>query len=281
MDELIRRHEQMVYPAVRMLAEKAGGSGTILYSAKDSKGQVRTFVIGCHHVVTDLIKVADEWNPRLGRMMKMERRNPAVVETFRYNNTSTCIGVTGAEGDVVAYGARDDIALLELRDHENLYPYVAKIVPRDRHTDILLTAKVWAVGAALLHAPIVTEGLLNYKDDIIEGERYWMSSAQIIFGNSGGSMYWQAQDGDYYFIGMPARIAITMTGYSANPITHLGFFISPERIYKFLDEQDFQFLYDPAQTIEESDARREEKARQDRERMELMQGIVERGSKVA
>ena len=174
MDNLQQRHQEMVYPAVRMLAGNVGGSGTVVYSAQQEDGSFRTLVLGCHLVIDSLVKIEDEWDSKIGRKRKVERRLTAQCQVFQYNDWSRCIGITGIEADIVAYDSKHDMTLLELRDRENGRPYVAQLVGKSRSNDILLGAKLFAVGAALLHPPILTEGMLNFKDDEIEGKKYWM-----------------------------------------------------------------------------------------------------------
>ena len=276
-DIIVKRHHEMVYPAVRMLAGNVGGSGTVIYSAPDSRGKVHTLVIGCHHVIESLIKIKEEWEPRVGRNVKVERRAEAVCEVFRYNRISECIGVTGIQSQIVAYSARVDLALLEMNDTEHVYEYVATLVPKDAVDSILLSSELWAVGAALLHPPILTQGFLNFKNDIIENEAYWMSSAQIIYGNSGGSMYWYGTPAArHYFIGVPAKINLSIAGFSATPITHMGYFVPPTTLYDFLDENDYQFVYDNTTSYEECAKKRAEKTEKETERIAMIQGLIER-----
>ena len=88
-------------------------------------------------------------------------------------------------------------------------------------------------------------------------------------------MYWW--DGTrYWLIGIPSRIAISGGVFSMDAITHMGYFSPPERVYEFLDENDYQFIYDLEQTPQECDRRRKEKVEQDRKRIDIVEGLVER-----
>jgi hypothetical protein len=79
-----------------------------------------------------------------------------------------------------------------------------------------------------------------------------MSSAQTIYGNSGGACYrWSADRKKYEWIGVPSRISVQPSGFSADAITHMGYFIPIERIYRLLDENHYQFIYDEAYSIED------------------------------
>jgi hypothetical protein len=121
------------------------------------------------------------------------------------------------------------------------------------------------VGCALLHDPVLTTGIVTHFGDEIDGKLYWMSNAQIIFGNSGGAMFVTNND-RYEFIGLPSRIAIA--GWST-PITHLGYFSPISRVHEFFTEQGFQFL-SPGNMMTEKECEKERakiKAQEDRKLM--------------
>jgi len=57
-----------------------------------------------------------------------------------------------------------------------------------------------------------------------------MTTAPIIFGNSGGSAYHMNTEGDYQFIGVPSRVGMANGGV----VTHISWVIQLETIYTFL-----------------------------------------------
>jgi hypothetical protein len=138
---------------------------------------------------------------------------------------------------------------------------VAHIYPVRAKDNIHIFDKCFAVGASLGHPPIASEGHISYMDDEIDHYNYWMSSAQTIFGNSGGGMYrWSGKRKTYEYIGIPSRITVQPMGFSADPITHMGYFIPYDRIIQLLDDNDFQFIYDDEKyTIEDCDKARKAK----------------------
>ena len=108
------------------------------------------------------------------------------------------------------------------------------------------------MGASLGHAPIATNGHICYMDDEISHYRYWMSTAQTIFGNSGGALYrYSDERKEYEYIGIPSRITVQPMGFSSDPITHMGYFIPIERVYNLLRDNDYHFIFDDAMTFEE------------------------------
>ena len=97
-------------------------------------------------------------------------------------------------------------------------------------------------------------------DDEIDHYKYWMSSAPTIFGNSGGAVYrWSGARSKYEYIGIPSRISIQPMGFSADAITHMGYFIPIDRVYQLLEENDYQFIYDNKFSIDDCKKARKEK----------------------
>ena len=89
--------------------------------------------------------------------------------------------------------------------------------------------------------------------DEVDSVSYWMSDAQIIYGNSGGAVF-HGERMD--FIGIPSMVAVAGWG---TPVTHMGYFSDIERIYKWLKDECFHFLYDEAFSPEQCAELREAK----------------------
>ena len=260
--KIIQKHEQMFYPTVRVRTKKAGGSGTVVYSKKH-KDEVYTYVITNHHVIADSVKIEKKWDSVLKRKVDKEKLDTVFVEFFRYNNYSHTVGSFAVEADIVAYSEVDggqDWALLRVRDKENTADWVANMFPLDDLDNVHIFDKSYAVGASLGHPPVASEGMITYMDDEIDSYKYWMSSAPTIFGNSGGAVYrWSDNRKQYEYIGIPSRISIQPMGFSADAITHMGYFIPIERVYKLLEENNYQFIYDNKFSIDECNNARNKK----------------------
>ena len=260
--EIIQKHEQMFYPTVRVRTKKAGGSGTVVYSKKFND-EVYTYVITNHHVISDSVHVEKKWDPVLKRKVDKEILDTTYVEFFRYNNYSHTVGSFAVEADIVAYSEVDggqDWALLRVRDKENTADWVANMFPLDDIENVHIFDDCFAVGASLGHPPVASNGMITYMDDEIEHYKYWMSSAPTIFGNSGGAVYrWSGNREKYEYIGIPSRISIQPMGFSADAITHMGYFIPIDRVYKLLDDNDYQFIYDDSKSIEDCKKARKDK----------------------
>ena len=48
-------------------------------------------------------------------------------------------------------------------------------------------------------------------------------------------------------------------GFSADAITHMGYFIPIDRVYQLLEDNDYQFIYDDSYSIDDCKASRKEK----------------------
>jgi len=256
-----KEHKEMLYPTVRVRTEKAGGSGTIIYSKPlpDQKGEdidYETYVLTNFHVIEDAVAFKKKWDPIAKREITKETRTTVQVEIFEYKHGSSIVGSSAFEGDIVAWDKEHDLALLKLRTVKP-FKYVAKLYPKGKEDLIKLFAPCYAVGCSLGHSPIPSKGMLTGKNDEIENKSYWMSSAQIIFGNSGGSMYLEET---HELIGVPARVSGYMAGFNIDVVTHMGLFVPCTRIYEFLEEQIYQFIYDKNYTSKDCEKLRKEKA---------------------
>ncbi len=234
--DLVQKHQEMLYPVVVVEAARGTGSGTVIFSA-EIDGEWGTYVLTNHHVVRSAITVKDEWDSKLQEEVKRESRTPVQVSWFDYNDYSREIGTRGQTADIVAYDATLDLALLRTRDVERGVDYAAQLMPED--APLYLFEITWAVGAGLGKPPFPTEGAVSNLDQRINGLRYILSSAPIIFGNSGGALFhWSPERERYEFIGVPARVSGTWTGV----VTHMAWAIPLETVREFLRANDFGFI---------------------------------------
>jgi len=265
--EVEKRHQEIIWPTIRIRAKEAWGSGTIIYSKPDASGKFHTYILTCHHVVAGNIKVEKKWDQRVGMDVKRESRDPVEVQFFYYENLSYAKGLSGSHrAKILCYDEKQDIALLELEKHEKAIEFVGALYPKDKIKKVHVFDPVYACGAAMAHPPITTKGMITYMNEIIDSYDYWMSCAQTIFGNSGGSIWRYSQERNRFeFLGMPARIVVNIGGFSADAITHMGYFVPITRIYKVLKTNNYEFIFDPKKTYEECELQREENKEKDKQ----------------
>jgi len=229
-------HERFIYPVVRVSSGMGTGSGTILYSEADENGEFSTYVLTNFHVIDSAIRIVEKFDSDLGKDVKEEKRSICYVEIFKYRELSTPIGTLKVEADIVIHIKDQDMALLKLRSTEKMQ-YVAQLFPKDKISDTKCLDETIAVGCSLAFPPLPTVGILTRKNFQIDSLPYHMSSAQIIYGNSGGAMF----DGEGNFIGIPSMVALAGWG---TPITHMGLFIPGSRIYDWLEDEHYDFIFD-------------------------------------
>jgi hypothetical protein len=166
--------------------------------------------------------------------------------------------------EIAAYSPDHDIAIVHVLLGEA--PPVAKLPSLSQIHAVSVGSEALAVGCALGHDPILTVGHVSHMGDVIDGKDYWMSTAQIIFGNSGGGVF-TPFDGDYFYIGIPSRVDVIGWGTA---VSHCGYFSPISRIYEFLEEQIFDFLI-PGSDRTEAQCAKERKDRRDLEERKIYQ----------
>jgi len=253
-DEVRRYHEQLLYPVVRVHGKEGGGSGTVIYSEPDpeNEGEYLTFVLTNHHVIESLIQRKEDWDGLLKRKVEKEFVAHAKVEVFTYHQMSRVVSSNAHRGELVAYDEHHDLAILRLMAPSQ-YPYVAKLLPRDRIKSVRVFDKITVCGCSLLHDPIARFGYISYLDELIDEKTYIMVDAGMYFGNSGGACF-LAETGE--LLGVPSRVAVKSLGFGGDVVTWMGWVSSPSRFYEFIDQQELRFLYDSSDTYRDALKRR-------------------------
>jgi S1-C subfamily serine protease len=234
-----------LYPCVRVRTAEAGGSGQVIHSTEKNG----TFILTAEHVISSAISIKDEWSSVLQKEIKRDVRSEVDVEFFKYAFQDRAIGGEAVKAEIVAYDKNEDIAILRLKD-PSTRSHVVEMLPKDADLakEINYFDETVTIGAAMGHPPIATVGNICSFNDIIDNRDYMLSSAPSIFGSSGGATFLSK---NWKFIGMPARIQVTLMGFSASPITHMGYIVPIWRIWKFIEDQLLKFLYDDKVSYED------------------------------
>lgn len=241
----------------------AGGSGTIIFSAPNSRGGYSTYVLTNEHVVDNNITIEKRWHPVLKRNVEKEILGTVEVHFFNYRWEQRAVGMSAVDADIAAWDKEEDLALLKLRS-DAVAPAAARLYPKDKESGLKIGEHTLAIGAALGEAPVLTVGRLSQFGREIENREFWLQTAPTIFGNSGGAVFLEDTE---EFIGVPARIPVLLMGFGADAITHLSYMIPITRVYKFLDDQMFRFIYDTSFTEDGEAKAREEKRREEEFRL--------------
>ena len=260
-----KRHKLVAQPCVRIRTPKAGGSGTVIYSRENGDGEYSTYILTNHHVVENCIKIEKEWSALLRSERKIDKFETVHAHFFTYRWGSRSTGGMDVQSDIMCYDKEEDLALVRLRSEDSV-PAVAQLFPRGEEKRLRVGMPVVAVGAGLGEPPVQSGGFLSQFGREIDRREFWLSTAPTIFGNSGGALFLADT---YEFIGVPARIAVAILGFSADAITHLSYAIPITRVYQFLEDQRFRFIYD-SEFTEAGEEEERKRLREDEERKMAM-----------
>ena len=241
----VKKITEMLYPTVMVDLGQGRGSGTVIYSGtrkpkswKDEK--VWTLVLTNYHVIQSAVNIEEEFSSKMGKNIQKETRRPVHIRLWDYNDYSTAVGTTGRVARILAWDKHKDLALLRLDDKEKILENIATFWPEHVGGPYLFQ-KTWAVGSGLGNPPYPTEGLLSGisgKDQ--KGRSLYLSSAPIIFGNSGGSLWAYSKSRDRYeMIGVPSMVSAF--GYG-NVVTHIAWSRPISEIRTFLRDNDYGFI---------------------------------------
>lgn len=248
-------HKEVVYPTVLVRTAGGGGSGTIIYSEPHPDGEgYLTYCLTNFHVIEPAISFVTKYKPMVGRDVKEPVKEVVAVGFYSYRHLSKLQSSVGYQADIVHWDDGVDLALLELRERVR-GEYVARLFP-ETGKYLYMLQPVIAVGCSLGHKPLPSMGMISSLDEQIENRPKFMSSACIIYGNSGGSLF-TLQDRE--MIGVPCAGDVVISGFSAQMIPHLGYVIPYYAIYDFLREGCYDFIFDETKTYEQCAEEREEK----------------------
>jgi S1-C subfamily serine protease len=256
----LQKHENFLYPVVRIHSEKAAGSGTIIYCKENpnSEGEYETFVLTNHHVIESCITYGNDWDSLLKRKVEKEKFKIPHVEIFSYVRLSEVDSSNRYKAQIIAYDQYHDLAVLKIESPRK-FDNVAPMIPKDNVKDIKLFTEVVVGGCSLAHEPFCNFGQITFLKEIIEEKRYWMTNCNSVFGNSGGALFLEETG---QLIGVPSRITAIQLGFGVDVMTWMGFAAHAERIYEFFEEQELLFLFDDEDTFEEAMERRKGKEKE-------------------
>ena len=241
----VKKITEMLYPTIMVDLSNGQGSGTVVFSGKrkheswkDEK--VWTLVLTNNHVIASAVSIEEEFDPKKGKNIQKETRRPVHVRLWDYNDYSTAVGTTGRVARIVAWDKHRDLALLRLDDKERIIKNVATLWPENVGGPYLFQ-KTWAVGSGMSNPPYPTEGLLSgISGKDAKGRSLYLSSAPIIFGNSGGSLWAYSKSRKRYeMIGVPSMVGAF--GYG-NIIPHIAWSRPISEIRAFLRENGYGFV---------------------------------------
>ncbi len=218
--------ERMVLPTVRLDMTESSGSGTVIHvrrprdagdGAEGSGWEV--FILSASHVVEEVLGT--------------ETHGTVTVEFFgrdgEVNRTT--------EADVLCHDERKDLAILRaVLSGEP--PSCAFPAGRMALARVKTFQPVYTVGCPLGLAPLPSKGEITNTNRRIDGQSFWMTSAQMIFGNSGGGIF-DAKTQE--LIGVSSRVCAYGKVLPA-AVPHLGVVVPMGTVLDWLEAEDLGFL---------------------------------------
>jgi S1-C subfamily serine protease len=244
--------EEVLKPVVRIRTNSGRGSGTIVKS--DEEG---TFILTNYHVIGGNIEYKDVWDELVKKDVKKEFTSQVEVDISQVNDIGNIASLLTTNANIVLSNKQRDIALVQVNtDDTTVYP-VAKMYPKKICKEVGMLVPMACCGAAMGEKPIVTFGYLNGKQIELDNFEYWLSSANSIFGNSGGGVFTE-RNNIWNYIGIPSRIAVAFLGMSPGAVSHMGYFIPLFTVYQWLADNCFEFIWGE-KTKEQCELERKEK----------------------
>ncbi len=220
-----RMKRLMLDPTAQLRGNGTVGSGVLFYSEAQREESVdagyTTFVLTAYHVVLEVS--GDD--------------HPLFVEEVR-------VTIPGADemtpfsARVVLFDRQRDLALLRL-DADVRFDNLVDLMPLEALDRLDVFSPAYAVGCPLGNQPFPTLGEVSSRNKPVGAQNFWMLNAPTFFGNSGGGVYLAES---CRLIGISSMI---YTYGKSNPtvVPHMGLFVPLREVYRWLDEEDFAFVY--------------------------------------
>ncbi len=206
--EALKRHAEALAPVVQL---DRNCSGTVVASAADIDGKVRTLILTAKHCVPG-------------------RDEPITVNVPTYVQGRIVSEIAyRATVDEVSY--KHDLAVLVLPEGTPVLPHVAKLGAAD--VALIEGETVWAVGFPKGEVRTLTEGAFGNRQSVkhsgVNGGKlteFFRATTNIAGGNSGGALFHQAEDGSYKLIGVASL--------AWKDATFMAYFVPIDAIRNFL-----------------------------------------------
>lgn len=208
-------------PIVRV---NVGGSGLLVRADNN-----QTYVLTNAHVVEELVKSDDE-DLDLKKVPFIE------IDTFICNKYGELEAIYSVQGQLIAYDDINDLAMIKLKNKVKC-EHVVKLPTKSFCKKISVFDPILIVGCSLARPAIPSQGIISSLNSEHGGQEYWMTTAPIVTGNSGGGCFkFDEENNQYVLIGMPTAVSTMDTTEEKAPqiIPHINYIIPAPKILSFL-----------------------------------------------
>lgn len=214
----IDKIEALLRPIVRVTSDENVGSGVLVYSEDGL-----TLVLTNAHILN--LPKEEEYD--------LDDTPFVSVDRFKYDDNGRSIGFYRVAGRIVAYDEKNDLAVIKLRD-KSFEPNTIQW-PNDKFISKLkVFDDLYVVGCPLGENPLPTRGMLTSLNVEFSNREYWMTSAPVVTGNSGGGCFkLDKKTNKFILVGIPTAM-IAVGDAEDHMIPHLNYIVPPHRVKKFI-----------------------------------------------
>ena len=220
--DTVEMTRSMLAPTVQLNGVDTVGSGTLVFSGINPKNdKIESYVLTSYHVVRNILSDL----PR-------SRKEKGIDVTIYLGDKKVDV-----KGKMVRHNATIDAALVKLKT-DQIFPNVARTLPKPLQSEVNVFDPVIAVGCPLGNEPVHTRGEISSLANELSGSNYWMINANTYFGNSGGGVYLADS---HQLIGVFSKI---YTHGKGNPVVipHMGLCTPIGLVHDWLAEKEFGHL---------------------------------------
>ncbi|GEM_PF-3610027 len=200
-------------------------SGSIIYSKINEQETFDNYVLGVAHSFSgaDLASVVS---------------NTAMINVQKYGGVGfDVIAQDSFAGEVVLYSENKGFALIHFESFEQLS--AVKIANDSAVENLPIYSKIFTIGSPLGLTLVKTNGELQVKN--IQGDKeFWMTTANVYGGNSGGGVYYSSSG---ELIGVIQSCGVqAINAEIALPVSHISFFTPTIGLREWLNKENFGFI---------------------------------------
>lgn len=219
--------DRMVLPTVRLDMTESSGSGTVIHvrhprgagDGKETEDAWEVFILSASHVIEEVLGT-----------------DPAGTVTVEFFGRDGEVSRT-AEADILRHDEGRDLAVLRvILDGDP--PSCAVLAGRQALARVRTFQPVYTVGCPLGLAPLPSKGEITNTNRRIDGQPFWMTSAQMIFGNSGGGIF-DARTQE--LVGVSSRVCAYGKVLPA-AVPHLGVVVPMGTVLDWLESEKLEYL---------------------------------------